>query len=332
MVDSTPSGNTIPNNEPASGCWAFVLNPLVIEADLPFELAEGCFIDKATKEQTQIIKNSLARKIGQDVMWKPEYFYECEVIVESHETGTSTRYEPLQEAKWRYYVVTTKDKGTTNHILHLVSNISETALDLSSLLFYPTFGHGWHEERLHSHFEREPKPAKKIGKVELHDLAEVYSSYVGMVGENLESETYPEISRALNMYDSLSLLRKNSDFHVLGLFAIIEMLITHNPKLEDRGDSITHQMQSKIPLLSRRFEKPLDYSTFFAEKPDKKIWSALYAYRSAVAHGGVPDFHSNPLQNLVDANNANEFLREVVRKLLRQALKEPQLFRDLRDC
>jgi len=142
---------------------------------------------------------------------------------------------------------------------------------------------------------------------------------------------FPEILRAMNMFDSLSLLPVKSEFHVLGLFAIIEMLITHNPKLEDRGDSITHQMQSKIPLLSRRFDRQLDFSSFFGNATEKKVWAALYKYRSALAHGGVPDFQGD-LQILKNANNAKAFLKEVVKALLRHSLQEPQLYRDLRAC
>jgi hypothetical protein len=109
------------------------------------------------------------------------------------------------------------------------------------------------------------------------------------------------------------------------------MLITHNPKLEDRGDSITHQMKSKIPLLSHRFDRPLDYS-IFQDANKEKIWSALYKYRSAIAHGGVPDFEDKELRVLKDSSNAKIFLKETVKALLRHCLKEPELFRDLREC
>ena len=133
------------------------------------------------------------------------------------------------------------------------------------------------------------------------------------------------------MYDSLRMLSPNSEFHVLGLFAIIEMLITHNPKLEDRGDSISHQMQSKIPLLSRRFRRPVDYQSFFPGANEKRVWTAMYGYRSALAHGGVPDFNAK-LRILKDAPTSVAFLREAVKALLRHSLVEPKLYRDLRGC
>lgn len=240
--------------------------------------------------------------------------------------GISTSFDLLPEHEWRYYVVSTDDNGSTNYNLHLASNISEIVLEISALTFR-SHGYGWRSAILQNHFDRHLVPAKHIGNIELLDMAETYKTYM-----SLDKEAYPEIERAMNMFDSLSFLMENSPFHVLGLFAIIEMLITHNPKLEDRGDSITHQMLSKIPLLSHRFQKPLNYSFYFKNETEKKVWSALYKYRSAMAHGGTSDFTSGELKTLKDANNADTFLREVVKALLRHSLNEPQLYRDLRNC
>ncbi len=174
-------------------------------------------------------------------------------------------------------------------------------------------------------------PVIKVSKESLVEISQIYHSFLEATKKDSGGAAFPEILRAMSMFDSLSFLPQNSEFHVLHLFAIVEMLITHNPKLEDRGDSITHQMQSKIPLLFRRFSKPLDFSNFFPNATEKKIWSALYTYRSALAHGGIPNFQAN-LKILKDANNAKAFLREVVKALLRHCLKEPQLYKDLREC
>jgi len=307
----------------SQGCWAFVLNQIDIEVELPFSFDENCSIHKATEAQIQKIKQILLEKAGGIGFAKPTQFYECDAVMD----GASTTLMALPENEWRYYVVSTSDNGGAKNNLHMASNISSAPLEISALTFYLNTGFGWRSGVLQSHFERFPVPVKKIGKDELLETAEVYQSYI-----SFDKEMYPEIPRAMSMFDSLSFLMENSVFHVLGLFAIIEMLITHNPKLEDRGDSITHQMQSKIPLLSRRFHKPLDYLFHFSGGTEKKVWSALYKYRSAMAHGGLPDFASSDLRILKNANNADDFLREVVKSLLRHSLKEPQLYRDLRNC
>jgi hypothetical protein len=91
------------------------------------------------------------------------------------------------------------------------------------------------------------------------------------------------------------------------------------------------KMQAKLPLLMRRFKRQIAHGTFFGNVESKKVWSALYSYRSAIAHGGVPDFASSH-RVLKSAETASEFVRAVVKGLLRQVLCEPQLFLDVKNC
>lgn len=315
-----------------AGMWTFVLNPILIEADLPFELAPDCFIDKASKEQRIRIKEELSKFSLNAISGPMHRIYENELIIEPIVNGHEFKYEPLQESEWRYYVVTTPDNGQNNINLHYVSNISDVPLELGALHFYNFGGMGWNQAILQNQFEfGNIRTAQRVNKENLIDLSKTYLSFMEIIKGISGKDGFPEILRAMRMFDSLRVLPSNSEFHVLGLFSIIEMLITHNPKLEDRGDSITHQMQSKIPLLSRRFERPLSFSNFFVSNAEKKIWAALYAYRSALAHGGLPDFQRE-LKILKDAKNAKSFLNDVVKALIRHSLREPQLYKDLRGC
>jgi hypothetical protein len=241
--------------------------------------------------------------------------------------------ERLPESDWRYYVVTTPDDKIHAN-LNLVSNISDIPFELAGLFFPMKGGMGFNSGMLQSSFYQlnNLDQIPKVNKEFINDLSLTYGLYMEIINGISDETGFPEIQRAMEMFYALNYLNPFSDFHVLGLFAIIEMLITHNPKLEDRGDSITHQMQSKLPLLSHRFNRPLDYSCFSATSSEKKIWQALYKYRSALAHGGAPDFQGGELQLLKDKRNAKSFLREVVKALLRHSLKEPQLYKDLRNC
>ena len=311
--------------------WAFIVNRIVIECDLPFELAPGCFIAKANQEQRDRIKEELVR-IREFSLWYPTHFYEYETVVVEKESGTQFVQESLPEVEWRYYVVTTPDNGLNNIKLHYAASISDTPLDLSALNFLVgSGGKGYRPLGLIRHFY-DTYPAQRISHLSLVEIREIYRSLNELNFEIGVEGDFPEISRAFEMIDALSLLPESSNFHVLGLFAIIEMLITHNPKLEDRGDSITHQMQSKIPLLARRFDRPLAYGNFANGASEKKIWGALYKYRSSLAHGGKPDFQSGELNILKSAENAKEFLNTVVKALVRDFLKEPFLYQDLRKC
>lgn len=318
----------------STGIQAFVLNLIEIEAELPFELIPGCYIDRASKDLRDRIKESLV-KYGLPFIPTSspvELRYEHQLVADPNPNDRRGTFERLPESDWRYYVITIPDDITHNYLNH-VSNITDIPLELSGLAFPAMGGMNFNAGILQNSF-RVPDhldPVPKVSHEFLNELSYTYGLYMEILNGISDKTGFPEIQRAMEMFHALGYLNRFSDFHVLGLFAIIEMLITHNPKLEDRGDSITHQMQSKLPLLSHRFSRSLDYSCF-CKAPEKKIWEALYKYRSALAHGGVADFQSAELKLLKDNRNAKSFLKEVVKALLRHSLKEPQLYKDLRNC
>jgi hypothetical protein len=122
--------------------------------------------------------------------------------------------------------------------------------------------------------------------------------------------------------------RGETRLYVLGLFGVIESLLTHDPK--GGYDRLTHQIKTKVKLLNERFSTPLDYSAF-DNLPSDKIWKPLYSFRSAIAHGRIPTFDRD-LRVLKDERTAVEFLRKAAKTLLRHALEEPQLVLDLQAC
>ena len=121
-----------------------------------------------------------------------------------------------------------------------------------------------------------------------------------------------------------------SPLQILGYFAILESILTRQPNPDDRYDSITRQITQKLALLNRRWYPALDYTNFGKATHDK-VWSKMYAYRSAIAHGTTPDFKSQ-LSALGTADNANILIGDAVKQTIRQALMEPELLADLHNC
>lgn len=315
----------------------FVLNPIKIDACLPFKIADDCTISKASNAQILEVKKSLEKIFPVTAFttgYPVHFFYEYEIDLVINGRYFISTDKPLLESDWRYYIVTAT-KRQTNEELHLASQISKAPLNLNALSFWANLGWvgSYHPQRLHKYYrENDSHPVTMLDQQSLDDLSEIYKLWKKVIVEPGESTKFPEIRRALEMYENLNELPSGSQFHILGLFAIIEMLVTHNPKLEDRGDSITHQMKSKMPLLARRFDLPVDAALFFSDVSSDKIWSALYSLRSTVAHGGRPDFSSSQLRVLKDEDNAKSFLRFFVKSLIRHALHEPDLYKDLRAC
>lgn len=163
-----------------------------------------------------------------------------------------------------------------------------------------------------------------ISKSDGNQISDVYK------GLQAHAHSVQDLQRPLELLRELRDLPHFSPLQILGYFAILESLLTHQPNPDDRYDSITRQITNKLALLNARWQTKLDYSAF-GGAPHKKIWSEMYAYRSAIAHGGSSNSASQS-SVLKTAENANVLIRESVKQTLRQALIEPQLLADLHNC
>ncbi|WP_432778269.1 HEPN domain-containing protein [Burkholderia gladioli pv. alliicola] len=308
--------------------WAFVAQPIVLDAGV-FELADGVFLRKANDSEIGVISRNIKKFVGSPFGLDPCFAYEHDVKLGSE--GQLLDSEWLFVEDYRYCVVERAEESCTFHEINLASLVTNCPLQIGFMVFAGAGLAAWHPGIQSRFFDYAHPPLPIFPKsVDLEELRGV----IDLMAKNrirYENE-FPEVLRAFSMYQSLSYLPVESEFEFIGLFSIIEMLITHNPKLEDRGDSITHQMQSKLPLMMRRFSREISTSDYFNPQATvSKIWSALYAYRSALAHGGVADFDRG-LHIIKSADVAKKFLDSVVRGLLRHVLIEPQLFKDLRGC
>lgn len=139
---------------------------------------------------------------------------------------------------------------------------------------------------------------------------------------------FASIRAAVETYWRLGSLWKGLNLYSLGVFGVLESILTHNP--HGSYDSLSHQLSAKMLLLDKRFGNPLDYGCFREHDP-ATVWKALYHYRSILAHGGTPEFGGS-LNGLKGSLEIVGFLDFATKELLRHALKEPQLIADLQKC
>ena len=309
---------------PVSGSqnFAFIANPLNVRCRLPIELIKDHTIRKANPVQIERIQTVLSN-LG-FLPRPPKHLYEFEAIRESKPGSFS--FKPLPRKNWRYYVIGFKGSNQELIKIQLAANISNVDLELAfifingGMLYNPIMVFHYFDEAGTGVLLPEP-----IRKQDLTEIGLIYSMMKQVGGE------FPDIKRAISMFDSLKLLPANSEFGILGMFSILELLITHTPNQPVMGDSIRHQVRTKIPLLSRRLGEPIDHISYFIRSDERTIWEKLYDYRSNIAHGGKPDF-KRKLHVLKSAKNARRFLYSVTKALLRHSLVEPQLFVDLKKC
>lgn len=312
-----------------------VLNFLDVAVTTPIEILPGCVLRRATDEEVSSFRETISASgldgvhvLGQ-LEGEPPVAY-------------GKPWTPLKPEQWRYWVIeTTLSSGL--HDVARASRLADIELPCNHL------------------FINLPRP-KYMG-ASMRASSDIFCNFVPFglpqprlldsdaveqireIGRGFTDTTrlYPSVARSIVMYHQLGLMggaiaadysftekSLQAPLYVLGVFAVIESILTHAPV--DRGDSLTRQIKAKMNLLNARFSKPLDYSVFGGSPKSDSIWSKLYSFRSAIAHGGEPTFDSGDLQVLKDQRTTVTFLDGAAKALLRHALKEPELIRDLQAC
>jgi hypothetical protein len=312
--------------------FAFVGMPIDIRCPLPFEISDRLVLKPANDTQRRRIKRYLSELGGHCDNRGPfeRAFTKTPELDEELEGIDAFSYESkrLPLAEWRYYVVAFPNaqfafgegcKEIT--LLRIASHLTEHSLRLS-----PVYWRGVWSSDVTSDWEYFTDIAGTGGDLfscdqrYLEDVRHCYSAILRL------SSTHPDIARSIRMYDDVPNRRGYSELTTLGLFAVLESLLTHNPRGEH--DSIGHQIRKKVALVEKRARNPIGYDCFGKATADT-IWSKLYEFRSRLAHGGTADFDKS-LSLLNDAYTVEVFMKNTLRVLLRGAMEEPDLYADLR--
>jgi hypothetical protein len=175
----------------------------------------------------------------------------------------------------------------------------------------------------------DPTPFYNLDSDTLAELADVMERFQRHDAKKVD------LAAVVQKYRQIRILPHN-ELRVLGYFTVLESLITHKPEQEDHTDSLGRQIRTKMVLLGNRFKRPLPYNRLGkgADADPIKTWKALYGYRSRLAHGDhVPTFTGNKdLVCLRSPQRTDEFMRAALVAVMRQALEEPDLIRDLKAC
>lgn len=306
------------------------MNPLEVTGDLPVELIPNHFLQRADAEQIEIIREKINRHYAHNFLL-PAYEYDWMEEEKDANGGSSRKTQELPSEKWRYWVVTFDGPNRQTQDLQLAANLLHKDLDLGLIFAYWQEGKGptaisqgtTNSSFFESDFGMIDGGSLKITTKEMSVIDDYFKAI-----KSCEKEQ-PHINKAVRDFFQLKSLPRQSSMVVLGYFAIIEALVTHDPK-ED-FDSLNHQISTKMTLLSKRFERQLDYAGQFGQFEWEKVWKKLYGYRSALAHGTSADFKTK-FQILKDPATVLNFLKEATKLTLLFAMKEPEFLADLKKC
>ncbi len=308
--------------------FAFVINKINVQANLPFEIVPKHFFQRADAKQVETIKKRL-RLFGSSE--RHDGVYErIDVSVGNPQAG-NVRTENLPQESWRYWVVTFEGTSSAIPDIEVAFSLLRNEVRFGfTHLAIEGGGQGltWSSGPMSiytnqlAYFEW-PEPT--IVESELRDVTANYSTLMAM------KEQFPNIYQAAHRFHQLKNIPEFNHFLVIGYFSVIESLITHAPELTEPMDSLTHQVKTKMNLLIKKFQRPLVYGDYFKITDGDKVWTRLYGYRSKLAHGDTADFN-NQFKDLKSPKDAMRFLNEAAKLLILYAMREPQLITDLKKC
>lgn len=310
---------------------SFILSNLKIEGFEEIEILDGVFIRKAKKYEIIKLKEKLNEyPIPGLSKESRKYYFEHERV----RTDNSTIETILsKEEDYKYWIVEIDNKCDLvlfYYSLKLLKNSFELGFRYifddekpEKLSFlgndYVFFKYMKLESIFSDNF------TINIKMDEIKTLKEIYEKLV------INYNKYDFIEHAFRNFDMLKYVDETSDLVILGYFSIIEMLITHPPRLNESLDSISHQIVNKINLLEKMFHRNINYHDYFKDTKKETIWKKLYAYRSDIAHGNVMDF-DRKFELLISKENINKFLIENIKNILLFSIYNTDFINDLKKC
>jgi hypothetical protein len=316
--------------DPERKLYPFILlgNKLQFDNDLPQQIVISPEINiyKATSEHIKSIYHhaQLCFYTGQ-VKINP---YETNMV--SDESGNRRCVHLDDENDFHYWVVEHKNR---NYEPDLEMALCLSELNLISLIH----AHGlWGHSGLCNtavvctyiqDLDIQLENFTKITPALIDDLQQTYQDI--LIFNGLESSETIDIKKAIDDFIALKEISNNSQFKIVALFSILELLLTTNSK-----QSITVQLKSKINLVMNLMDSPIDPMKYFKSPqsiPIQTIVGKLYDFRSNIAHGNISDFNSS-LQILGSKDSAQKFLNDLTRKILKFCINNTTLIIDLKKC
>jgi len=313
---------------------SFLITKAKFECSEPFEIIpDHCFrratpneileIDRLIDPYVKIPTISSHRKPPFSASSIPPY--------KIHKTGNGS-IQKLEENKWHYWVVEFKKTNASLPDINNACILCDPELDFGPAILYK-------ESKVFGFFHPSIYAIHKLGEIifNIDNVINISTELLESISTRFHDiktvgKRYPFISDALTRYRQSRSLVQGSNLKIVGYFSVIELLITHSPRLNESLDSITHQLVNKMILLSKQYQTPICPKTLFGEMSTKKLWKKLYSFRSAIAHGGSTKFSEPEFKSLSGINKVEEFLRENIKQLILLALKEPEFLIDLKKC
>ena len=307
----------------------FIHNWVDFEFITPYKINDELILRKPNSDDLAEIKEHILNNKSLYETYGDQPIYEIEIELDKDELGFSPKTLDVERQKyWVFEALSSKyssnEYNNGDDILQYSLNMLDSPLYLSLEL-----------ENLNSSSYSPVQSilSKHNFKNYLYDPFNFPTSEIEKLKNIINSiedikENYPSIFHSIKILNEMSKLSDLSDFKILSYFSILESLITHKPKNSE--DSITKQIVSKIKQINNELSIKINFNFFFKQEDEDKIIKKLYAFRSAIAHGGSFSFEKKKNKILKDRNTVLVFIRHLVKRCICYAILEPQLITDLK--
>jgi len=327
------------------GGFSLLCNRIETELKLPIHVSDQYSIDKASKEEIEIIKREHLDYIVNSSAHRRENPFELLELKDHTNRKLSSDYDLRglsdDEENWHYWVLRIKRDHLKRPHDMLFSLIESELIPIYSYIWTDIDGKsnlnpfvringfkGYAANQIHDLGFTMKKVT--IRETDINQLRLLINAI-----DQIDNED-PKLGfifRNIDSYRSILRMPINDRLRLIGKFSIIESVLTSRSSINHQ--SITYQLKHKIKLLNNRFDERIRLSHWFKKLEEStsftKIIGLLYTYRSNIVHGTEPDFKSE-LKLLESFVAADYCVDEICRKCLAQAIMEPNLISDLRNC
>lgn len=306
-----------------------IANSIALEGNLPAEIGAGVTLRRPTELEISAIRNSLGTSLGMPIQ-DPSYEFEFVRL-----SPTQMRFEPISSPDgWYYFVLSDQQGGRAVYDLEPALNLLNPSIELSVRVTSTResqdaeskqFGMAPAQLHIIDRYYLHPGPRERI----VMDAEEFRRADRLRASISSLQEPLAFIRNAVTILNDVRLVPHRSRLHVLGYFAVVESLIAHAPRLAESLDSISHQFQGKLELLTNQIGLRQLVEEHFGT--DKRIWKRLYSYRSTIAHGGSINFDKE-YSSLRSKENVVSFMALFSKQLVVNAVQQPQFYADIKEC
>ena len=287
-----------------------IVGNLVSDVDLPFDLASGFLLRRASVQEAGLLRDHLTQT---DLM-----FEESAVLPHENHYGASVRDVPAGQRRgsdeWGYFVLhpealvappwpesyakvvpspLTMDDRPESMVAVDTFDAGLAVLDRRLAL---TLGVSWrpaHEEGRRDfdgfcvqHYVTYSTGRRFAGEPLGVDAEFLASARAHMSAFVSVATTHDWLLDASRLYRSLGRLAAGDKLHLLGCVGVLESLLARKQDEKDPIASIGRQLRHKVPLLLRRADRLDEFEEGLDGRGLDRTIRDLYDLRSRVAHGG----------------------------------------------